>query len=62
MFSSGQIIFAIIFALVFVIIVTWTYRKDKKLHDKNYKGFQWVGIFFIIFLAILFCIKYLLKK
>lgn len=62
MFSSGQIIFAILFAISFLVIIVYSYRKDLKLHQKNYKGVKWVGIFFIIFLLILFFIKYYLKN
>lgn len=61
MFSKGQIIFAVIFTILFFTFLVLSYRKDKKIHSKNYKGVQWVGIIFIIFLLILFCIKYLLK-
>ncbi len=62
MFSNGQIIFAALFAVVFVTVIVFMYKKDKKIHSHNYKGVKWVGILFIIFLAILFCIKYLLKN
>lgn len=62
MFSTGQLIFAAVFALGFGIIIVLSYKKDKKLHVKNYKGVKWVGIFFFIFLIILFFIKYLLKN
>nr|WP_281542665.1 hypothetical protein [Maribacter aestuarii] len=61
MFSSGQIIFAVLFAITFMVIIVISYRKDLKLHQKNYKGVKWVGIFFILFLLILFFIKYFLK-
>ncbi|TLF45669.1 hypothetical protein FEK29_05990 [Maribacter aurantiacus] len=62
MFSTGQIVFATLFAVTFFIIIILMYKKDLKLHQKNYKGVKWVGIFFIIFIIILFCIKYLLKN
>ncbi|KAA2218209.1 hypothetical protein PP181_07165 [Maribacter sp. PR66] len=62
MFSTGQIVFAALFAVTFFIIIILMYKKDLKLHQKNYKGVKWVGIFFIIFIIILFCIKYLLKN
>lgn len=62
MFSNGQIVFAILFIVIFGIIVSYTYKRDKKLHLKNYQGVKWVGISFLIFLIILFCIKYLLKN
>ena len=61
MFSSGQIAFAIFFAIGFIIIIVFTYRKDYALHLKNYKGVKWVAIAFLTFIAILFTIKYALK-
>ncbi|OYX22511.1 MAG: hypothetical protein B7Z06_11540 [Flavobacteriales bacterium 32-35-8] len=36
MFSKGQIYFAILFIIVFGIIIAYTYRKDLKLHKKFY--------------------------
>ncbi len=62
MFSNGQLIFAILFIVVFAIVIAGTYKKDKKLHSKNYKGVKWVGIIFILFLIILFYIKYMLNN
>ena len=46
MFSKGQIIFAIVFAISFVIIVTIAYRKDSKIHKKYYRGNLWVLLAF----------------
>ncbi|MBD0850945.1 hypothetical protein [Maribacter arenosus] len=62
MFSNGQLIFAILFIVVFATVIAYTYKKDKKLHSKNYKGVKWVGIIFILFLIILFYIKYMLNN
>ena len=62
MFSTGQIIFAAFFVIAFTIIMILSYKKDKKLHSKNYKGVIWVGIVFLSFIIILFFIKYLLKN
>lgn len=62
MFSTGQIIFALLFAVVFLTAIVLTYKKDKKIHSKNYKGVKWVGIIFILFILILFYIKYMLKN
>lgn len=62
MFSTGQIIFAVLFAISFITILALMYKKDKKLHDKNYDGVKWVAIVFVIFIAILFFLKYFLKK
>jgi len=61
MFSTGQLVFAAIFVVVFSFIILLAYRKDASLHKKNYKGVKWVGIVFVIFLIILFILKYLLK-
>ncbi len=62
MFTTGQIVFASIFIVVFAAVITLTYRNDRKLHRRNYGGVQWIGIFFIAFIIMLFLIKYLLKN
>ena len=62
MFSTGQLIFAALFVIVFVAIIIFTYRKDKTLHKKNYKGVLWILISFVTFIIILFIIKYFLKN
>ena len=38
MFSTGQMIFALFFVIAFVIIIVYSYRKDKKLHKKYLKN------------------------
>ena len=38
MLSTGQIIFAICFFVAFVIVMVFSYRKDRKLHRKQYKA------------------------
>jgi len=62
MFSTGQLIFAALFVIVFAVVITFSYKKDKKLHAKNYKGVKWIGIFFIIFIILLFVIKQMLNN
>ncbi|MGX1929571.1 hypothetical protein [Flagellimonas sp. 2504JD4-2] len=62
MFSTGQLIFAALFVIVFVAVIIFTYRKDKTLHKKNYKGVLWILVSFITFIMILFLIKYFLKN
>mgnify|MGYP000105795709 CR=1 FL=1 len=62
MFSTGQLIFALLFFIAFVFIISLTYKKDKSWHRKNYKGVQWVLATFIIFIIILFLIKHFLKN
>ncbi len=62
MFSTGQLIFATLFVIGFVIVIALSYRKDKTLHKKNYKGVLWILIAFITFVIILFLIKHFLKN
>ena len=62
MFSVGQTIFALLFIVAFIITMVVMYRKDKTLHQKNYKGVKWVLLTFIGFVIFLFLIKYFLKN
>lgn len=62
MFSRGQILFAGLFAITFIIVTIISYKKDSKTHKKQYKGTIWVLIGFIIFLISLTFIKYLTKN
>ena len=58
MFSNGQLIFGILFALVFAVLIFLAYRKDIKLHRKYYKGSVWVLIAFIGFILMIAAIKF----
>ena len=62
MFTKGQVIFAILFIIAFFFLIVRAYRKDKNLHRKNFKGVRWVALSFMIFVIILFIIKYVLKN
>ena len=62
MFSTGQLIFALLFVVTFVLAMVILYRKDRALHAKNYKGVKWVLIGFIVFVGFLVGIKWLLKN
>lgn len=57
MFSTGQLIFAGLFVVAFIIIMIFSYRKDIRLHRKYYKGSIYVLIGFIVFILLLFLIK-----
>tara|TARA_R110000850_G_C9996309_1_gene468283 strand:+ start:7929 stop:8117 length:189 start_codon:yes stop_codon:yes gene_type:complete len=61
MFTSGQWVVAIIFVIAFVILMIYSYRKDKALHKKHYKGAFWVLVGFIGFILFLFFIKFFIK-
>ncbi len=62
MFSKGQLIFAILFAISFILVIVFSYRKDRTLHQRNFRGVRWVLITFVAFVIILFIIKYTLKN
>ena len=60
MFSQGQLIFGILFAIVFTGVIIYAYRKDFTLHQKYYKGSLWVLLAFIGFIAGIAGIKFVL--
>jgi uncharacterized membrane protein YhaH (DUF805 family) len=62
MFTTGQWIFAIFFIIAFVILITYSYIGDKRLHQKYYKGSKWVLICFLAFIGLLFLIKTVINK
>jgi hypothetical protein len=59
MFSTGQLIFAILFLIAFVAVISYTYRKDLKLHKRYYSGTIWVLIAFVGFIALIATIKFI---
>tara|TARA_R110002072_G_scaffold117281_7_gene248218 strand:- start:16042 stop:16230 length:189 start_codon:yes stop_codon:yes gene_type:complete len=61
MFTSGQWVVAILFFIVFVVVMIYSYTKDKALHKKYYKGAAWVLVGFITFILLLFLIKVFIK-
>ncbi|WP_027124522.1 hypothetical protein [Gelidibacter mesophilus] len=59
MFTNGQLIFGILFAVVFAVIIIYSYRKDLKLHRKYYKGSIWILLAFIAFILMISAVKYI---
>ncbi|MBT8266331.1 MAG: hypothetical protein KJO41_11390 [Bacteroidia bacterium] len=57
MFSQGQIVFGILFAVAFIAALIIAYNKDKKVHKGFYKGSIWVLIAFISFIIMIALIK-----
>jgi amino acid permease len=57
MFSTGQLIFAGIFLIAFILVISRSYKKDAILHKKHYKGSFYVLLGFIAFIGLLFFIK-----
>lgn len=62
MFTTNQLIFAVCFFIGFVIVIAISYRKDKALHRKYYKGTKWVLLGFILFIALLLLLKIAMKS
>lgn len=62
MFTTGQWIFAGFFLIAFVILLIYSYRGDKRMHQKYYKGSKWVLIGFLVFIGLLFVIKIVINK
>jgi multisubunit Na+/H+ antiporter MnhB subunit len=60
MFTKGQLIFGILFAIAFILVLIVMYRKDLKLHKSYYKGTVWVLIAFISFILMIASIKFLI--
>ncbi len=61
MFSTGQLIFAILFAVAFVILIVISYRKDVKRDRKYAKGSIWILVGFLVFVGLLMAAKVYLK-
>jgi hypothetical protein len=61
MFSKGQLIFAALFFVSFVIAISYSYRKDILVHQRTYKGSYKILIGFIVFVLLLFIIKIFFK-
>ena len=57
MFSNGQLLFGLIFFISFLIIVSYSYKKDLKKLDGSYTGIKWVIIGFICFVTVLVVLK-----
>lgn len=62
MFTTGQLIFAVLFAITFLLIIVLSYKRDKKVHLKNYKGVIWIAVAITIFISLLALIKFSLKN
>ena len=60
MFSQGQLIFGILFAITFIGVLIYAYRKDFNLHQKYYEGSLWVLLAFVGFISGIAAIKFIL--
>jgi hypothetical protein len=59
MFSQGQLIFGILFAITFIGVLIYAYCKDFNLHQKYYKGSLWILLAFVGFISGIAAIKFI---
>ena len=57
MFTSGQLVFAILFFISFLVLITLSYKKDLKGLKGRYSGVRWVIIGFVCFVSVLVILK-----
>ena len=57
MFTTGQLVFAGLFFVAFIMAMVYAYGKDKALHNQFYKGNYKILLGFFGFIIILFLIK-----
>ncbi|MFQ3351263.1 MAG: cytochrome bd-type quinol oxidase subunit 1 [Candidatus Marivariicella framensis] len=62
MFSTGQLIFAACFVVVFTFIIIYSYRKDRKDQKEYFKGSFKIILFMIGLIFSLFLIKVYTQK
>ncbi len=62
MFTTGRIIFASLFVVVFVTAMIISYKKDAKRNKKYYQnGALYVSVAIVVTISLLFLSKYLIK-
>lgn len=54
MFSKGQLVFALLFFISFVVIISWAYAKDKGYNKFYFKGSYKVLLFMFFVLITLY--------
>jgi len=62
MFSFGQLIFGLCFFIVFIGVIIYSYKTDKKNQAKYFKGSYKILLGFLIAFSLLVLIKYLTQK
>lgn len=59
MFTTGRIVFTILFIVGFVGIMIWSYRKDLPINRKHFSGSYRILIgIILIFTALFFLVKF----
>lgn len=54
MFTTGKIIFAGAFFIVFVIVMLWSYKKDKQINKIHFSGASKTLLYIVLVLVLLF--------
>ena len=62
MFSKGQQLFALLFIIVFIGILIWSYRKDLRLHKIYYKNVWVVALGIILVITLFAAITFFLHE
>tara|TARA_B110000444_G_scaffold261151_1_gene311460 strand:+ start:11036 stop:11224 length:189 start_codon:yes stop_codon:yes gene_type:complete len=62
MFSSGQLLFAVFFVIIFSTIIFYSYKRDKKDQEEYFKGSFKIILFMIGLVLSLFLIKIYTQK
>lgn len=58
MFSKGQLVFAILFFISFVIAMVWAYRKDKAINTILYKdSYKVILVVLVVFIVLFGVVK-----
>jgi uncharacterized membrane protein len=60
-FSQGQLIFSIVFLVLFVIGMVYSYAKDKNVRNRHYKGSYVVLVGIIVVVGAYFLLVKFLK-
>ncbi len=59
LFTKGQLIFALLFVVCFIVVLFIAYKKDAKLHKKYYEGSTWLFIILISIISLLVTLKFI---
>jgi heme A synthase len=54
LFTNGQLTFAALFFITFVIVIAWTYRVDKAVNRAYFKGSYKILLFILLVLVVLY--------
>ncbi|MBS1634842.1 MAG: hypothetical protein JST26_02895 [Bacteroidetes bacterium] len=59
MFTTGKIIFAIIFIIGFILAMVWSFKKDGKINAQHYKNTSKTFILILlVFIALFLFVKF----